>query len=104
MPDELPKDLKNHQEGLEIIGRMLDRLVAPGERLKKLAEDIEIPGELNAMTEDQWRALLEEMTDKELALKKIQQTLKNIGKENYRIVSLSKRSCQEPQKSDLVVP
>lgn len=88
-PEELQKEIKNHQEGLEIIGRMLERLVTPGERLKKLAENLEIPGELHVIEAEQWRKLFEETTEKDLALQKMQQTLKNIGKDNYKIVSLS---------------
>lgn len=89
LPEELQEALKNHQEGLYIIGRMLERLISPGERLKKLAGNIEIPGDLKVMTEDQWRELLEEATEKEAALKKLHHQLKTLGKENYRIVSMS---------------
>lgn len=88
-PEELQQEIKNHQEGLEIIGRMLERLVAPGERLRKLASDLDAPGDLRIHTEQEWKALIEGMVEKELALKKIQQELKSIGKENYRIISLS---------------
>ncbi|GAK58253.1 hypothetical protein U27_05226 [Candidatus Vecturithrix granuli] len=88
-PDELQQEIKNHQEGLEIIGRMLERLVTPGDRLKKLASDLELSGDLQMHTEQEWQALIEEITEKELALKKIQQELNSIGKDNYKVVSLS---------------
>lgn len=87
LPEDLAKALENSQQGLNIIGRMLQRLVNQGDRLESLAEDIEIGNDLRDLSEDEWLGLLEGEQDQASAQKKISMNLGRIKKSNYQLVS-----------------
>ncbi|QTA93694.1 nucleotide exchange factor GrpE [Desulfonema magnum] len=87
LSDELKNELRNNQEGLNIIARMLNRLVETDTRLNALAEDIMFEENLKELDEEEWKTTLEGETIKSSALKKINKKLNVVGMENYRIVS-----------------
>ncbi|CAN2040433.1 HSP70 cofactor GrpE domain-containing protein [Candidatus Magnetomoraceae bacterium gMMP-15] len=88
LPDNLKNDLQNSQSGLNIIGRMLKRLVEPGDRLHELAKDITFKDKLKEPFEDdEWKNIIKDEVNDDSAQKKIDKKLKDIGMENYTIVS-----------------
>ncbi|CAN2046385.1 HSP70 cofactor GrpE domain-containing protein [Candidatus Magnetomoraceae bacterium gMMP-1] len=88
LPDNLKNDLQNSQSGLNIIGRMLKRLVEPGDRLHELAKDITFKDKLKEPFEDnEWKNIIKGEINDDSAQKKIDKKLKDIGMENYSIVS-----------------
>lgn len=99
LPEDLAKALENSQQGLNIIGRMLQRLVNQGDRLESLAEDIEIGNDLRDLSEDEWLGLLEGEQDQASAQKKISMNLGRIKKSNYQLVSKAGELAEKRQKS-----
>ncbi len=87
MPDGLKNALHNSQQGITIIGRMLKRLLDPGGPLNQLTKEIAVADTLNEIQEDDWNTLLEDQTSDSAILKRINQKLNAIGRDNYRIVS-----------------
>ncbi|MCP4353232.1 MAG: nucleotide exchange factor GrpE [Desulfobacterales bacterium] len=99
LPDELKDEIINNQEGLNIIGRMLTRLVDPGDRLNELAKDVTFTEELKELSEDEWKNVFEDETSEELALKKIKKKLNAVGMENYRNVSKVNETAENRKKT-----
>ncbi len=99
LPDELKDEIINNQEGLNIIGRMLNRLVDPGDRLNELAKDVTFTEELKELSRDEWKNAFEDETTEELVLKKIKKKLNAVGMENYRNVSKVNDTAENQKKA-----
>ena len=99
LPDELKKALESSQQGLNIIGRMLQRLVNQDDRLKSLVEEIELADNLKALKEDEWMKLLEGEMNEKSAQKKINKTLDTIRRSNYKLVSKAGELADKRQKT-----
>ncbi len=99
LPEELNKALGSSQQGLNIIGRMLQRLVSQDDRLESLVEHIELVDNLRDLEEDEWMKLLEGEMDEKSAQKKINKNLEIIGKSNYKLVSKAGELADKRQKT-----
>jgi hypothetical protein len=99
LPEELNKALGSSQQGLNIIGRMLQRLVSQDDRLESLVEQIELVDNLKELEEDEWMKLLEGEMDEKSAQKKINKNLDIIGKSNYKLVSKAGELADKRQKT-----
>ena len=99
LPEELNKALGSSQQGLNIIGRMLQRLVNQDDRLESLVEKIELADNLKELEEDEWMKLLEGEMDEKSAQKKINKNLDIIGKSNYKLVSKAGELADKRQKT-----
>ncbi len=98
LPAEMAKALGNSQQGLNIIGRMLQRLVNQDDRLESLLEEVELADSLKALAEDEWVKLLEGEKNEGSAQKKINKTLDRIKKSNYKLVSQAGELADKRQK------
>ena len=96
---ELKKALESSQQGLNIIGRMLQRLVNQDDRLKSLVEEIELADNLKELKEDEWMKLLEGEMNEKSAQKKINKTLDIIRRSNYKLVSKAGELADKRQKT-----
>jgi len=103
LPEELNKELGSSQQGLNIIGRMLQRLIDQDGRLKSLAEEIELADKLHELGEDEWMNLLEGETDPKSAQKKINKKLDLTRRSNYKLVSQAGELADKRQKTWLDV-
>jgi molecular chaperone GrpE (heat shock protein) len=99
LPEELCQALESSQQGLNIIGRMLQRVVNQDDRLESLAAEIEFSGNLQALEESEWLKLLEGEIKEKSAQKKIRKKLDNIRRANYRLVSEAGEIADKRQKS-----
>jgi hypothetical protein len=99
LPEELNKALGSSQQGLNIIGRMLQRLVSQDDRLESLVEQIELADNLKELEEHEWMKLLEGEMDEKSAQKKINKNLDIIGKSNYKLVSKAGELADKRQKT-----
>ena len=99
LPAELNKALGSSQQGLNIIGRMLQRLVNQDDRLQSLVEKIESADNLKALEEDEWMRLLEGEMDEKSAQKKISRNLDIIRRSNYKLVSKAGELADKRQKT-----
>jgi DNA repair exonuclease SbcCD ATPase subunit len=99
LPNELKKALESSQQGLNIIGRMLQRLVNQDDRLKSLVEEIELADNLKELKEDEWMKLLEGEMNEKSAQKKINKTLDIIRRSNYKLVSKAGELADKRQKT-----
>jgi len=99
LPEELNKALGSSQQGLNIIGRMLQRLVNQDDRLESLVEKIELADNLKALEEDEWMRLLEGEMDEKSAQKKISRNLDIIRRSNYKLVSRAGELADKRQKT-----
>jgi archaellum component FlaC len=99
LPEELNKALGNSQQGLNIIGRMLQRLVNQDDRLESIAEEIELADNLKELAEDEWLKLLEGEENETSAQKKINKNLDSIKKSNYKLVSQAGELADKRQKT-----
>ncbi|MDB4264665.1 nucleotide exchange factor GrpE [bacterium] len=97
-PEELNKALGNSQQGLNIIGRMLQRLVNQDDRLESLSEEIELGDHLKELAEDEWMNLLEGEKNEASAQKTINKHLDRIKKSNYKLVSQAGELADKRQK------
>lgn len=98
LPEELNQALESSQQGLNIIGRMLQRLVNQDDRLESLVEEIEISGNLQALEEGEWLKLLEGDTRQTSAQKKISKKLDTLRRSNYKLVSNAGEIADKLQK------
>jgi molecular chaperone GrpE (heat shock protein) len=99
LPKELKKTLKSSQQGLNIIGRMLQRLINQDDRLKSLAEKIELNDSLKWLEEDEWLKFLEGEKDEKSARNKIKKKLNSIRRSNYKLVSQAGELADKRQKT-----
>jgi len=99
LPEELNKALGNSQQGLNIIGRMLQRLVNQDDRLESLSAEIELADNLKALGEDEWLKLLEGAENETSAQKKIDKNLDRIKRSNYKLVSQAGELADKRQKT-----
>jgi len=98
LPQEITKSLESSQQGLNIIGRMLQRLVNQDDRLESLTEEIELADNLKEITEDEWGKLLAGEKNEASAQKKITKKLDSIKKSNYKLVSQAGELADKRQK------
>lgn len=98
LPDELKKTLENSQQGLNIIGRMLQRLINQDDRLKSLVAEIELADNLKELEEAEWKKLLESEKNENSAQKKINKKLDSIRRSNYKLVSTAGELAEKQQK------
>jgi molecular chaperone GrpE (heat shock protein) len=98
LPQEITKALESSQQGLNIIGRMLQRLVNQDDRLESLTEEIESADNLKELSEDEWGKLLEDEKNEASAQKKITKKLDSIKKSNYKLVSQAGELADKRQK------
>lgn len=98
LPPGLKDELQNSQEGLNIVGRMLKRLVDPGDRLNELTKGVVSTGTWKELQENEWEKVLENETTEESALRAINKRLNVTGRENYRIVSSLNEMAEKRQK------
>ena len=96
---ELKKALESSQQGLNIIGRMLQRLVNQDDRLKSLVEEIELADNLKELEEDEWMKLMEGEMNEKSAQKKINKNLDIIRRSNYKLVSKAGDLADKRQKT-----
>jgi len=96
---ELKKALESSQQGLNIIRRMLQRLVNKDDRLKSLVEEIELADNLKELEEDEWMKLLEGEMNEKSAQKKINKNLDTIRRSNYKLVSKAGDLADKRQKT-----
>lgn len=87
LPEQVNQALESGQQGLNIIGRMLRRLVSQDDRLGSLVQNMELSGNLQALDEREWLKLLEGETNENSAQKKIEKKLDNIRRSNYKLAS-----------------
>ena len=90
LPNELQKEFRSSQDGLNIIGKMLERLInqpIDRERLNELATAIEFTESLKMIAENEWKQLIEEGTSGEALQKKIEKKLNAMSMQNYQTVS-----------------
>jgi DNA repair exonuclease SbcCD ATPase subunit len=99
LPEELKTALGNCQQGLNIIGRMLQGLVNQDDRLKNLVERIEPADNLKELEKDEWMELLKGETDEKSAQEKINKKLDAIGRSNYKLVSKAGELADKKQKT-----
>ena len=99
LPEELAKALESSQQGLNIIGRMLQRLVSQDDRLESLSKPIEMADQIKALDDDAWLKLLDGEKDESSAQKKITKKLDAIRRSNYRLVSNAGEAAEKRQKS-----
>ncbi len=99
LPEELNKALGNSQQGLNIIGRMLQRLVKQDDRLKSLVEEIELADNLKELAEDEWMTLLKGEKNEKSAQKKINKNQDSISRSNYKLVSKAGEIADKRQKT-----
>lgn len=99
LPKELKKALESSQQGLNIIRRMLQRLVDQDDRLKSLVEEIELADNLKELDQDEWMKILEGETDEKSAQEKINKNLDVIRRSNYRLVSKAIELADKRQKA-----
>lgn len=98
LPEELNKALGSGQQGLNIIGRMLQRLVNQDDRLESLVEEIELADNFKELEEDEWMKLLEGEKNEKSAQKKINKNLDIIRRSNYKLVSKAGELADKRQK------
>ena len=98
LPEELGKALESSQQGLNIIGRMLQRLVNQDDRLESLADEIEFTDRLEAFDDDAWLKFLEGEKNETSAQKKITKKLDAIRRSNYKLVSKAGEVAEKRQK------
>lgn len=98
LPEELAKALGNSQQGLNIIGRMLQRLIDQDDRLESLLEDVELADSLKELTEEEWVKLVEGEKNEASAQKKINKNLERIKRSNYKLVSQAGELTDKRQK------
>jgi len=99
LPDELKKTLGNSQQGLNIIGRMVQRLIKQDDRLESLVAKIESVDNLKELEDDEWIKLLEEELNEKSALKKIDKNLEAVRRSNYKLVSKAGDLADKRQKT-----
>jgi len=99
LPEELNKALGNSQQGLNIIGRMLQRLVNQDDRLESIVEENELADNFKELAENEWMKLLEGETDEKSAQEKINKNLDRIRKSNYELVSKAGELADKRQKT-----
>jgi len=99
LPDELQKTLGSSQQGLNIIGRMLQRLLKQDDRLESLVVEIESADNLKKLEEDEWIKILEGETNEKSAQKKISKNLETIRRSNYKLVSQAGELAEKRQKT-----
>jgi hypothetical protein len=99
LPDELQKTLGSSQQGLNIIGRMLQRLLKQDDRLESLVAEIESADNLKKLEEDEWIKILEGETNEKSAQKKISKNLETIRRSNYKLVSQAGELAEKRQKT-----
>jgi hypothetical protein len=99
LPDELQKTLGSSQQGLNIIGRMLQRLLKQDDRLESLVAEIESADNLKELEEDEWIKILEGETNEKSAQKKISKNLETIRRSNYKLVSQAGELAEKRQKT-----
>ena len=98
LPEELKTNLESSQQGLNIIGRMLQGLVEQDDRLKRLVEGIELTDNLKELEEDEWIELLKGETDERSAQERINEKLDAMGRSNYGLVSKAGELAEKKQK------
>jgi hypothetical protein len=96
---ELKIALESSQLGLNIIRRMLQRLVNQDDRLKSLVEEIELADNLKELEEDEWMKLMEGEMNEKSAQKKINKNLDIIRRSNYKFVSKAGELAETRQKT-----
>jgi molecular chaperone GrpE (heat shock protein) len=99
LPQELNKALGNSQQGLNIIGRMLQRLVDQDARLESIIEETESADNLKELAEDEWMKLLEGEKNEKSAQEKINKNLDGIKESNYKLVSKAGEMADKRQKT-----
>lgn len=99
MPEDLQEELRNNQDGLSLIGRMIHRLVDPGDRLDEITVNILFPEKLRELSESEWTELLETERDEENIHKKINKKLNMLGMENYKIVARVAQGAKNREKN-----
>ncbi len=99
LPDELKETLGSSQQGLNIIGRMLQRLIQQDDRLKSLVAEIDLADKLKEFEEDEWMQLLEGEINEKSAQKKINKNLDIINRSNYKLVSKAGELADKRQKT-----
>ena len=99
LPQELNKALGNSQQGLNIIGRMLQRLVDQDARLESIVEGTESADNLKELAEDEWMKLLEGEKNEKSAQEKINKNLDGIKESNYKLVSKAGELADKRQKT-----
>lgn len=90
LPGKLQSELQSNQEGLSLIGKMLERKIsqpADLEKLRELASAIDFTESVNAVPEDEWKLLIEEGATEEVIRKKIEKKLNAMSMQNYQTVS-----------------
>lgn len=99
LPEEVREPLANNQEGLNIIGRMLQRLVDQDDRLEDLVKEIEIADTLETPDEDAFMDLLEGEQDGKSAKRKINRRLRTMRRANHARVSEAANLADKRQKA-----
>ena len=95
---EFESDLKNSQQGLDIIGRMFKRIVDPGDQLNELIKESETFGQLKRITRDEWENIFKEVDDEEVAEKALKKQLDTVGMYNYRIIAALQENAEKREK------
>ena len=98
LPEELKTALRSSQQGLNIIGRMLQGSVNQGDRLESLVEKIDLVDNLEELEEDEWIEILKGETNEKSAQEKINKKLDVIGRSNYKLVSKAGELANKKQK------
>ena len=98
LPEEMAKALGNSQQGLNIIGRMLQRLVNQDDRQESPTAEAELADRLKELAEDEWVKLVEGEKNEAAAQKKINKTLERMKKSNYQLVSQAAELADKRQK------
>ncbi len=87
LSEELQLKLKGRQDGLELIGKMLERLQEQIQALSDNAEKFDMSENLPEPDKEAIAEVVDPQEDKDSAQKAIKQELKKIGNERWQIVS-----------------
>jgi len=98
LPEELQDKLKGRQDGLELIRKMLERLLEQMQAIADKSENLDIPQKLPEPNKEAIAEVVNQQADKDLAPKAIKQKLKTIGNERWQIVSKNREEAKSQQK------
>lgn len=98
LSEELQDKLKGRQDGLELIRKMLERLLEQMQAIADKSENLDIPQKLPEPNKEAIAEVVNQQADKDLAPKAIKQKLKTIGNERWQIVSKNREEAKSQQK------
>ena len=99
MPSDLQEKLHTRQETLNLAGKMLFRLT---EKIKDEMPDdvsIKIDEEIRGLSNEELDGILAGVTEQKKAQKRVDQRMKELSKERYKVVSQAHKAAEKKKKS-----